>query len=316
MKRGDALSLLQQRRADVVSGRLRPAVERTTFDDLARLIEADYLANGRRSTRDMRSRLAQLRKKLGKELPVDVTHEMLLTYVEKRRAEGAATATVRYEIVVLGRMYTLAIHAGLLTVKPPMPTITVRNTRTGFFKQAELTRVLAALPEDLRPAIEFAYVTGWRIGEIRSLTWAQVDLGHGILRLEPGTTKNEEGRTFPFRAHPRLGALLTAQNEKTVTLQREQGRIIPWVFHRDGEPLGDFKRAWKAACDVAKCPGRLVHDLRRTAVRNLVRAGVSEKVAMELTGHKTRSVFDRYDIVSEADLSAAVGKLADSESGT
>src|SRR5436309_10038771 len=80
------------------------------------------------------------------------THEVLLTYVEKRRGEGAAAATIRYEIVVLGRMYTLALHAGLLAVKPTMPTITVRNTRTGFSKQAELARVLAALPEDLRPA--------------------------------------------------------------------------------------------------------------------------------------------------------------------
>lgn len=264
----------------------------------------------------MRGRLAHLRAKLGKVLPVDVTHEMLLAYVEKRRAEGAAHATIGYEIVVLGRMYTLAIHAGRLNAKPPLPTIKVRNTRTGFFEPDEIARVLAALPEDLRPAIEFAYLTGWRIGEIRSLTWAQIDGDAYVIRLEPGTTKNDEGRTFPFGSYPRLAALLDRQLERTLALQRERGKITPWVFWWDGEPLQEFRRTWKRACEVAKCPGRLVHDLRRTAVRNLVRAGVAERVAMQLTGHKTRAVFDRYDIASEADLSAAVEKLAERKSGT
>jgi integrase len=315
-KQKDALELLQRRRAEIVSGHLRPANERTTFDDLARLIEADYATNGRRSAVDMRGRLSKLRAKLGKALPVDVTHKMLLDYVQKRRAEGAAPATIRYEIIILGRMYTLAIHAGLLTDKPPMPTIKVRNTRTGFFEPNEIKRVLAALPEDLRPAIEFAYLTGWRIGEIKTLKWAQIDVQACLVRLEPGTTKNEEGRTFPFGAHPRLGTLLVNQMERTVSLQRQLGKIIPWVFWWDGNPLKEFRRTWKGACATAGCPGRLVHDLRRTAVRNLVRAGVTERVAMQLTGHKTRAVFDRYDIVSESDLNAAVKKLAERESGS
>jgi integrase len=314
-KKSDAVALLQQRRGEVVSGRLRPRVERTTFDRLVRLIEADYVANDRRSIGDMRSRVVHLRAKFGNVLPVDVTHDMLLAYVEKRRAEGAKPATIRYELVVLGRMYALAIHAGLLNAKPPMPTIKLRNTRTGFFEADEFERVLKHLPEDIAPAVEFAYLTGWRIGEIRSLKWSQIDGDAYTIRLEPGTTKNDEGRTFPFGKFPRLAALIERQLDRTVALQREQGKIVPWVFWRHGEQLQQFRKTWQRACEAAGCPSRLVHDLRRTAVRNLVRAGVPERVAMQLTGHKTRSVFDRYDIVSEADLSAAVEKLAQREAG-
>jgi len=131
-----------------------------------------------------------------------------------------------------------------------------------------------------------------------------------VVRLEPGTTKNEEGRTFPFEDHPRLAALLEHQLDRTLALQRERGKIIPWVFWWDGEPLQEFRKTWKRACEVAGCPGRLVHDLRRTAVRTLLRAGVTERVAMQLTGHRTRAVFDRYAIVSEVDLREAVGKLS------
>ena len=309
-----ALGLLKKRIAEVVEGRIiGPQAERVTFDDLVKLIEADYTTNGRKSTVDMLGRVAHLRGAFGAHRAIDITHKMLLAYVEKRTREGAQPATIRYELVVFGRMYTLAIRAEMLTTKPPLPTIRLRNARSGFFEADELARVLAALPADVAPAIEFASITGWRIGEIRGLTWAQVDVKGCVVRLEPGTTKNEEGRTFPFGAHPRLGALIVAQMKRTLALRQERGKIIRHVFHREGEPLGDFKKAWKDACKAAGCPGRLVHDLRRTAVRNLVRAGVSERVAMQLTGHRTRSVFDRYDIVSEADLTQAVEKLSRSQ---
>ena len=102
---------------------------------------------------------------------------------------------------------------------------------------------------------------------------------------------------------------LEAQRTKTDKLQRKNGVIIPWVFHRDGRPIKEFKRSWKTACKNAGLPGRIPHDFRRTAVRNLVRAGIPETVAMQMTGHKTRSVFDRYNIVDETDLFEAARKL-------
>ncbi len=170
--------------------------------------------------------------------------------------------------------------------------------------------VLGHLSDDIGALVEFLYLTGWRVGEALPLTWAQVDFRAQVIRLEPGTTKNSEGRTFPFSTFPELAALLHRQREATKALERATERIIPWVFHREGEPIRYFKTAWQNACKAAGVPGRLVHDLRRTAVRNLERAGVPRSVATKLTGHKTEAVYRRYAIVSEADLSEGVAKLA------
>lgn len=137
-----------------------------------------------------------------------------------------------------------------------------------------------------------------------------VDFAAGVVRLEPGTTKNGEGREFPFSALPPLADLLTKQRDGTAEVERETGQIIRAVFHRHGRPVRSYARAWRAACERAGHVGRLVHDLRRTAVRNLERAGVSRSVAMKLTGHKTEAVYRRYAITSAADLAEGVAKLA------
>ena len=175
--------------------------------------------------------------------------------------------------------------------------------------------MLDQLPADLRVLIEFLYLTGWRIGEARQLTWRQVDFKAGTVRLEPGTTKNDEARTFPFAALPALEALLRAQRAHTGAIERERGELVPWVFHRAGRPIRDFHMAWCRGCRRAGVPGRLVHDLRRTAVRNFERAGVSRSVAMKLSGHKTESIYRRYAIVSEADLAEGVKKVAALQAG-
>ena len=126
--------------------------------------------------------------------------------------------------------------------------------------------------------------------------------------LEPGTTKNRAGRMFPFT--PELRALLESQRAATTTLSTKRGRIIANVFHRDCEPIKSFRRAWRSACRAAGVPGRIFHDFRWTAVRNLERAGVPRSVAMQMVGHKTEAIYRRYAIVNDADLRAAADKLA------
>jgi integrase len=125
--------------------------------------------------------------------------------------------------------------------------------------------------------------------------------------LDPGTTKNNEGRVFPFTND--LRNLLKSQLEKREELQKKEGIICPWVFHNAGIHFNSFRKPWVSACKAAGLPGRIPHDFRRTEVRNLVRAGIPERVAMQLTGHKTRAVFERYNIVSQGDLLDAAKRI-------
>lgn len=302
-RKADAVALLDRRRREVQSGLTNV---RATFDDLVALIEHDYATNGRRSVVDLRGRIAWLRRSFGKMRPQDITHASLLRYVQNRHASAS---TVRYELMVLGRMFTLGMRAGVIVARPLMPSVRVSNTRTGFLTEAQLERVIAHLPHDLRAPIRFASITGWRIGEIRSLTWAEVD--DMTVRLEPGTTKSGLGRVFPFAAHPGLARLMADQRAYVDSVQRRERTVVRWVFPRsDGGQLGDFRKVWGRACEAAGVPGSLVHDLRRYAARRMVRSGIPERIVQALCGWRTRSLLDRYNVVDEADLADAVRKLA------
>jgi integrase len=157
--------------------------------------------------------------------------------------------------------------------------------------------------------MEAAYLTGWRVrSELLSREWPSVDFKGGWLRLEPGETKNREGRQFPLI--PPLRALLEAQKSKAEALARSTGAIPRSVFFREnGNPIKDFYGAWRSACRKVGVPGIVPHDLRRSAVRNLERSGVPRSVAMKMVGHKTEAIYRRYAIVAEADLVAGGEKL-------
>jgi integrase len=146
------------------------------------------------------------------------------------------------------------------------------------------------------------------LDELLTRQWAQVDFKAGWLRLEPGETKNGEGRMFPLA--PGLRAVLEQQRAATLELERKGERIIPWIFHRDGAAIIDFRRAWRGAVKRAGLPHRIPHDFRRTAVRNLERAGVPRSAAMKMVGHRTEAIYRRYAIADEAMLRDAADKLA------
>jgi integrase len=307
-----ARQLLKQRLGDVAAGTfIGPQRDRTTFDDLAQMVIDDYKANGKRSLDRIEDAINHLRVSFGGMKAIDITADRVTAYTAARKAEHAANATVNRELSALRRMFRLGERAGKVAGRPYVALLREDNIRTGFFEPEQFAAVRARLPEDLRPAVEFAYLTGWRLkSEVLALQWWQVDFEAGMVRLEPGSTKNADGRVFPFAALPALEGLLRTQAERTRAIERASGSIIPWVFHRHGRPIQYFRRTWIRACRLAGLPGRLPHDFRRTAVRNLERAGVPRSVAMKLTGHKTESIYRRYAIVAEQDLKDGVAKLA------
>lgn len=168
------------------------------------------------------------------------------------------------------------------------------------------------LPESLRGPFTLAFYAGWRVkSEVMPLEWSHVDRDAQVIRLDVGTTKNDEGRVLPYGQLPELVTVIDNAWKAHEKLQAA-GVLSPYVFPReDGRPWKDgFYDAWHDATKAAGCPGKIPHDFRRTAARNLVRRGVPEKVARQVTGHKTRSVFDRYNIVVEKDVAEALGKLS------
>ncbi|HSL05662.1 MAG TPA: site-specific integrase [Nitrospiraceae bacterium] len=303
--------------AEMGKGQLRgPDFEKTTFADLVQIIRDDYAVNQRRSIRRLNTSIKALEPVFGHARACDLTLDRLNRYVSDRMVVGIAPATVKLELTHLHKAFRLAERAGR-AVCPPFPQIGVQNVRSGFFERADFEALRSHLPEAFKGPITFACLTGWRVpSEILTLRWTQVDFTAGTVRLEPGTTKNDEGRMFPFGALPELANLLRSQWEKTLSLETETGRTIPTVFHWNDKgtikpihPKALYHR-WKEACKRAGVPTRIPHDFRRTAVRNLERAGVPRSVAMKLTGHKTEAVYRRYAIVCEADLTEGLKKLA------
>jgi integrase len=218
-------------------------------------------------------------------------------------------------------MLRLEERAGKVVGRPYIAMLEEHNTRKGFFEEDQFRAVLANLADDLRPVFEVAYITGWRVkSEVLTRQKSHLDLMAGWLRLEPGETKNGEGRMFPLL--PRLRAVLEAQVERTRAVEQETGRIIPWLFHRKGTPIKFFRRAWLTACQRAGLAvtveragkqtivaTRIPHDFRRTAVRNLERAGIPRSAAMAMVGHRTEAIYRRYAIADESMLTAAGVKL-------
>jgi integrase len=195
----------------------------------------------------------------------------------------------------------------------------VRETRIRFRDRDQIERICAALKAtetaedgrkkagELASVVLFAFVTGWRTAsEVLPLEWRHVDWAGRCVRLDAHTTKNDEGRVFPFTtdAETILTEQLAIHKKLAAT-----GTICPFVFHRNGGRIVYFRAAWKNACKAAGCPGALVHDMRRSAVRTLERAGVPRSVAMSLVGHKTESIYRRYAIVDEAMQREAAARL-------
>jgi len=310
--RADAVRLLKKRTGDAATGKpVGPELDRTNLDELLAMVEADYRANSRRSLDRVQQAAAHLRDFFrGNRKARDITSDGITRYAAHRLEDGAKASTANYEMAVLRRGFRLGLRAGKVGTRPEFSMLQVSNVRSGFFESEQYRSVVAHLPNYLKPVAQAAYITGWRTkSELLTRQWRHVDLTSGWLRLDPGETKNGDGRMFPLT--PDLREILEEQRERVREIGKATGQIVPWVFcHSGGSRIKDFRGAWAKACKDAGVPGRLVHDFRRTAVRNLERASVPRSAAMKLTGHKTEAVYRRYAITDSAMLQEAAVKLA------
>ncbi len=305
----EARRLLRLREGDVAKGKPLPVrANKITFEKLAEDFLVDYQVNGRKSAKRAKLSVEALKLSFAGKRALGIKTPDIRTHIALRQGQGCANGTINRELAALKRMFNLALQAETLPHTPYVPMFQERNVRTGFFSEADYLALREALPSVLRPPCDFAYQYGWRRGEILGLTWERVDLQAGTIRLEPGTTKNDAGRTISLT--PEILATLRRLRAETVALEQRTGRAVPWVFTRRGRRMGSFARVWETACTRAQLPGRLFHDFRRTAGRNMLRQGIPETTIMQIMGHKTPSKFRRYCIVSQQDLDEAAKKMA------
>jgi len=302
-----AQNFLQKKLGDVATGNfVSPKVQRITVAELFEAVLVNYRNNGKEVKFAEHNWRLHLEPFFGRMRAANVGTDQLSNYIAKRMAERAANASINRELSLLRRSFTLGYKAkprkvtALLDLSEHM--LKEDNVRTGFVDQQQY-QALAAKAADrpwLRTLIAFGFTYGVRVGELLALRVGEVDLLGNVLRLNPGETKNGSGRT----------AGLTEECYR-LALQMVRGKQADdFLFTRgNGKRVKDFRETWDALTKAAGLPGLRFHDLRRSAVRNMKRRGIPESVAMRISGHKTRSVFDRYDIVSESDLAEAALKI-------
>jgi integrase len=277
-----------------------------TFEEARDVFYADMRTKDCRSFADAKRRVEKhLARGFAGRLMDSITPTDIRRYQAMRLDEGATNGGVRREMAALKRMFRLLLHDERLGKVPNIPMPSEGKPRQGFFERDEVDRLLPHLPDWLRPPVAFAYHLGWRMkSEVFPLQWRQVDLVNGTVRLEPGQTKSGKGRLVYLWDEPR--AVIEQQWHE----HRELFPDCPFVFHRYGSQIRQPLESWRKACNAAGLSGKLMHDFRRTAARNLLRDGVDQSTAMQILGHETAEVFRRYAIKDERVLREAAERLS------
>ncbi len=336
--------MLRKRLGEVGAG-IHRDTRRVTYETLRESYYADYEINGRKSLRrdgegkPHLDKVVRLNSFFTGYRASDIDTELIRKFIADQQAKGLSNASINRSLSALRRMYNLALEDGTLRDTPHFPMLQESAPRQGFLERDQYETLADCLPDYLRLPFAVAYFTAMRLGEVLQLKWEQVNFLSGEIRLLAGETKNDEGRVVPII--PALRSLLKEQ------FARRQPDCPFVCFRLDAKghavKIDSFTKAWRTACVKAGLgkmvpvvdaegttaftkqrtdrprskpkakmvyEGTTFHDLRRSGVRNLVRAGVPERVAMAISGHKTRSVFERYNITSASDISDAGKKLA------
>ena len=338
-----AAKILRKRLGEVEAD-IHRDTRRVTYESLRENYYLDYENNGRKSLRRDKDgkpyldKVARLDAFFSGYRASEIDADLIRRFTKDQQGRGLRNGTINRSISALRRMFNIARCDGTLRSIPHFPMLKEAAPRQGFFERSQYEALSQSLPDYLRLPLALGFFTAARLGEILSLEWSRVDFLEGTINLRSGETKNDTARTIPLV--PQLRNLLIEQRTK-------RQPDCPYVcFRLDSKghavKVGSFRKAWQSRCvklglgrmepavdpvtgEVLYAPprgprskpkakmvyrGMIFHDLRRTGVRNLVRAGVSEKVAQTISGHKTRAVFERYNIVSQNDVAEAGRKLA------
>jgi integrase len=304
-----ALRFLKHRMREVGADQLgikkfvTPTQQRVTVQQLLDALKVDFNLRGKDCTR-LASNLKPIEERFGDYRATQLTSADIDKWVEdallhgrrKTSSKPARPASINRSLQLLKQAYNLAVATEQLTSAPRIRHLSeVGNARQGFFSAMEFRSVLSNLPAYLRDFVSFAWLSAWRPKEIRSLTWLDVD--GDVIRLRAENAKTRIARSVPL-----VGELA----EVIARCRLQMSTKTTLVFHNNGAPIGDLRKAWRTACKLAGVPEKLFYDLRRSGVRDMIRSGVSQSVAMSISGHRTSSIFSRYNISSDQDQRKAL----------
>jgi len=294
-----ARKLLKQRLKDVEKPNfVGPKENRSTLDNMLEVIKASYARKKNRSFASVEDRFRHLKRHFEFHRVVDITAKRIGEYQLERLKEGAARASVNREVAYLRHGFRLMFQQQMISLVPPITLLGGENVREGFLNIPDFEAAAAEIEnEDTRDIVRFLYYSAWRAGEARNLEWSKLDLHDWVIRLPRKSSKNKKPRT-----------LVLVGDLREIIERRLEKRLpdCPFVFHRNGKQVKSFRKAFKSACKEVGLEGIIPHDMRRSGVRNLRRSGNDEHDCMEISGHETRAIFDRYDIVDEDDQRRAL----------
>ena len=296
--------------------------DRILYDEIHTDLLTHYKTVGRlsrrnpgplRSLQDVERRMEHVLEHFRGWRVISITESAIEQYISKRLSEKrpdretlVQPSTVNRELSQLGAALRLAARRKKLGAVPQISMLGESQPRQGFVEAPAFEAIVAHLGAGAALAAWIAFEVAWRIkSEVLTMEWSRVDLDEGRIVLDEEHSKTDKRRVAYLSAA--TTALLREQHRRVHELERKLGRVIREVFvhlegHLEGRRVGEFRIQWRNATRKAGCPNIVLHDLRRSGVRALVRSGVPESVAMRISGHTTSSIFKRYDITSEQDL--------------
>jgi integrase len=302
----EALDMLRIRMGDIAKrGNHGDQPERVRMNQLFDLLVEHYRFKACETTYDTEHRIDKhLREFFGEMKAQALGSNARQRYIERRRRQKAKAATINKELAFLRRALKLgAKHDPPLVLHVPhIEMLPVDNVRKGTIEHEKYRVIRDLLPAHARIALVIAYHVALRKGAIRKIRREWVDLKKKRIELPFRAAENKGVPPFV----PIYGDMVA---ELDMWLSMIKGSSCPFLIQDCGKAVFDYEKAWATACKAVGIPGTLFHDLRRTAISNMIEAGLSEKEAMEISGHKTRAVFDRYHIVSDRRMQQNAEKL-------